>query len=133
MSQVKGKVSDRRTADYLEMSSPPTDGWLFAQAILGNPVRILQAPQKRDSDTDRFAEAIAERCSTRLPATKYLVVSESYFFSQAILGKPIDEAILSATDVTAARAITEAVWDPTVHPRGGFPQNPGWFSTTAGG
>jgi hypothetical protein len=70
------------------------------------------------------------------------VRTEAWYFAQEILGRPVTrparspeidahEAELRAfvRDITTVR---EADWDPAKHPRGGFPQNRGMFSTTWG-
>ena len=66
-------------------------------------------------------------------APKYVVVGESYLFAKTIKGEALDESLRHAVDVTPERYLHEARWNPADHPRGGFPQNRGWFSTTAGG
>jgi hypothetical protein len=132
MTQASRHPADRRKDRYVNMSEPPTRGFLFAQAILGNPVRVLRMAPQAMSDGERFVASTTDRTVNCPTAPTYAVVSEAYFFAQQILGMPLDESLRSATDVTPERFISEAGWNPADHPRGGFPQNPGWFSTTGG-
>jgi hypothetical protein len=67
---------------------------------------------------------------------------ETWLFAPALRGIPEKSALLALGCPAAqqellewVRAISteaEARWDPAKHPRGAFPQNRGWFSTTPG-
>jgi hypothetical protein len=124
---------DRRTVSYQEMSSPPTGDWLFAQCILGNPVRVFRLPPRELTDSEQFIESISDRRFPRPTEPTYVVVSEARLFAHECLGKPLEKSLRGATDITPAKYLSEAGWNPADHPRGGFAQNRGWFSTTAGG
>ncbi len=67
---------------------------------------------------------------------------DSWLFAQAILGNPVPAQSRQLTEALAEQELLEWVasistalegpWDPAKHPRGGFPQNRGWFSQTSG-
>jgi hypothetical protein len=133
MPRARRNARDRKTVDYLEMPEPPSDGLLFAQMIFGNPVRVFRTRPRELTDGERFTEAITGRPVNASHEPKFVVVNESYLFAQKILGKQLDKSLRPATEVTAGQFLSEAGWNPADHPRGGFPQNRGWFSATAGG
>jgi hypothetical protein len=121
MPRAKRNAGERESVDFLEMTSPPTAEWLFAQEILGNAVRVFRTRPRELTDGERFTEAITGQPVNASHEPKYVVVSESYLFAQKILGKPLDESLRSATEITPGQFLSEAGWNPADHPRGGFP------------
>lgn len=67
-------------------------------------------------------------------ATSTLPPSDAWLFAQALLGNPVpnyseQEHLEWVAEITGVR---EGSWDPAKHPKGGFPQNRGWFSRASG-
>ena len=62
MSPPSFPIGGKRTEpDFHEMSEPPSDSWLFAQAISGNRVRVLRVPPRQPTDSERLVEVITGR------------------------------------------------------------------------
>lgn len=136
--RARNAVSKNRASDAAN-ASPPSEAWLFAQAILGNPVPdaaraasdARAAQERRDwadavaPDRDRSNDPPADVSAASKP-------SEAWLFAQEILGKPVidrQELLQFVADITG---VSEGAWDPSKHPRGGFSQNRGWWSPTGG-
>ena len=133
--------------------SAPSESWLFAQELLGRPV---------DMPAGSAAEAIAERELRNWVEEISTDRDRPYYdFAGPARGAPADrelrEWVASITtdrggtddefqdperSATAEQELREWVasisnaretWDSALHPRGGFPENPGWFSPSGGG
>ncbi len=95
----------------------PSESWLFAQAILGNPIPDPQTVAKR---------AQAEREQLQWLAT----------FSprhEAQLRQLLQEEAAAqgpSNPWAPAPSSAQEAWDPSKHPRQGGPPNAGWFATT---
>jgi hypothetical protein len=98
----------------------PSDAWLFAQAILGASVSDV-------SD----AEARAERAQLEWLA-EFSTEHEGKLrrlLSEEAAGRERQERLERFAEIST---FGEGEWDPDRHPRGGYPQNRGWWSPASG-
>ena len=117
--------SVKRFAEELLGRLPSEDVKRFAEELLG------RLPSE---DVRRFAQQVKGAVQPPQGA--------GWRFAQQVLGSPAscsseqEESIAmeeSPTQVLGEdSALHEGTWDPAKHPRGGFSQNRGWFSLTAG-
>lgn len=101
----------------LSDTSPRSESWLFAQAILGNAIAsdVSLDAEARDRLTLEWAAQISTRAESKLHA---LQIQESR-----------NHEVLSPSAQFAAE-LREGTWDPSKHPRRGGPPNAGWFAPT---
>ena len=115
------------------LASEPGESWLFAQELLGRPVCRPPEPRAEtaaEREQREWVEAITDRDRSPWPV------------APALISKPIRLPTPPA-ETAAERELREWVesisnlrertWDSSKHPRGGFPENPGWFSPSGGG
>jgi hypothetical protein len=130
--------------------SAPTAAWLFAQAILGNPIPDPRAEAERsrhERELLEFAESISDRARDelrRVQAEEAQVrrdrellewvapISEKRERELRELQREEAEARQRYTRLIESLELQEAQWDPSKHPRRGGPPNAGWFATTGG-
>jgi hypothetical protein len=93
----------------------------FAQAILGRPV-----PSRNPEVRAREKLAQLEWLATFSPRHEEELRRLRREEAQA---REKQEHLAWLASISA---VSEAEWDPAKHPRGGFAQNRGWFSTTSG-
>jgi hypothetical protein len=133
--------------------SPPSETWLFAQAILGRPLPSLAANRadaqvKRDqlewlaSISVRHAEELRRQQSAEAEARRrraqlewlasISTEHESQLRSLLSRERETREAQARYEQLAEAYDVREAQWDPAKHPRLGGPPNAGWFANTGG-
>jgi len=135
----RGSLPTRHTANTGE-TSPLSDAQLFAHAVLGMPLKNANA----ERELLEFAAAISTQHSDQLLrarrpqgpiAAGASPQSEVQQFADALLGHPASDVAHRQELLEFVAAITtvhEAQWDSEKHPRGGYPQNRGWFSPADG-
>ena len=127
-------------------ASPPSEAWLFAQAILGKPIPsasqaeadarakreqlewLAQISPEHESQLRSLlgAEAEARRQRKQLEwlaqiSTEHEGKLRSLLQAEAETSEAQERLRRHAEDSN----VQEAQWDPVKHPRGAFPQNPG--------
>jgi len=132
-----GVSKDRNS--IAEDTSQPSASWLFAQAILGNPIpdSSRAASDARAARAHRqWLDAVApDRDRSNDPPTDVAAATDAsaaWQFAQAIQGKPVVDQQQHRQWLADISTMHEGEWDPSKHPRGGFPQNRGWWSSTGG-
>ncbi len=133
--------------------SPPSEAWLVAQQLLGKPIpnsAAAAAEARRDREHLEWLAQISTRHEAELRRLRgeeadarrrreqleWLAKISTRHKSEL---RKLQRVEAEAHDA-AARShafqesvnVQEADWDPAKHPRGSFPQNPGWFSPTGG-
>ncbi len=103
-------------------TSPPSEAWLFAQAVLGRPV-----PSASRAEAD--ARARREHLE--------LLAAISPEDARRVRGRLSEDVDAKAQQellewVAQISGVHEAEWDSAKHPRLGGPPNPGWWATTGG-
>jgi hypothetical protein len=115
-------------------TSTSNESWLFAQALLGNPIPRSREPGTNTNEDPEYREFLAAITTGR--ATSRTSEQEHREWLQAISTshERSSEDLQETKDWVASITTTyEGEWDPAKHPRGGFPENPGWFSPSGGG
>jgi len=110
--RIVKRASENGARGKLVEGDAPSEAWLFAQELLGNPV------------SDPFAEAAAAAEQELLEWLDDVTYDES--------GRRggVDYELLEW--LAAVTTIFEGPWDPSKHPRGGYAQNRGWWSPAGG-
>lgn len=110
-----------------------SEAWLFAQAVLGNPV-CQSSVRPHDADPQRelleWVRAIRPADDRVCGGTK-----PSREHNSPVQPDSVGETLWEQEHRRWLRdvlALREADWDPAEHPRGAFPQNRGWFSPKGG-
>jgi hypothetical protein len=134
----------------VDQASPPSEAWLFAQAILGNPLpdpRAADAHSRHERELLEFAASISDRARDELRRVQadeaqarrdrdllewVAPISEKHERELRELQQEEAEARHRYTRLIEALELQEAQWDPARHPRRGGPPNAGWFATTGG-
>ena len=131
--------------------SPPSEAWLFAQALLGNPVphagsTRAEAQAQREylqwlaeistdhehqlqSQLQADAAARAEREQLEWLAT---ISTEHERKLRTVLSKEAEEREAWRRAQQFSERLLEGDWDPSKHPRGAYAQNRGWWSPGSG-
>ncbi len=134
-------------------ASPPSEAWLFAQALLGKPVPspcVAEADARAEREHLAWLASISPQHERQL---RSLLSKEAEARAQRELLEwlatisPRHESQLRSLLVSEAQVrdaqermqwlaegshAQEAQWDPSKHPHGAFPQNRGWWSPTGG-
>lgn len=131
--------------------SPPSEAWLFAQAILGKPIPRIVNPRMEARVKREQLERLAHISPSNAEELRRMQSAEAEARRQRELLEWC--AQISAECETKLRALQreeaewregwqraeqftemllEGDWDPSQHPRGAFPQNHGWWSPTSG-
>jgi hypothetical protein len=153
----QGGIMDRyfrkETVPERAGASPPSEAWLFAQAVLGNPVpsaSAAEADARAKREQFEFLAAIAPERARELRGqlseeAESTAQREQLEWLAAI--SPRHESQLRSLLRTEAEVsesqehlswpaessdVQEAQWDPAKHPKGGIPRNRGWWSPTGG-
>jgi hypothetical protein len=132
-------------------ASPPSDAWLFAQALLGKPVSstsraeadsrakreqlewLAQISSRHEDQLRRSSSAEAEARREREQLEWLAKISTVHDSKLRTLLREEAESRESQQRVERlAEALLEGTWDPSKHPKGAFPQNRGWWSPTGG-
>ena len=127
--------------------SPPTEAWLFAQAILGKTVPRIVSPEAKARANREELERLAEYSSRhaeelrRLQATEAEARHDRELLEwaaqistraeeklRALQRKEAQERAGWRRAEQFAELLLEGSWDSSQHPRGGYPQNRGWWS-----
>jgi DNA-directed RNA polymerase subunit F len=139
----------KETAERAGASSP-SEAWLFAQALLDKPVpsaSAAEADARAKREHFEFLAAIAPERARELRGqlseeADATAQREQLEWLAAI--SPSHESQLRSLLRTEAEAqehlnwpaddsnAQEAQWDSAKHPKGGFPENRGWWSPTSG-
>ncbi len=145
--------SHRTRAVHLAEGSPKSQAWVFAQALLGNPIpnlvngarsaRVERAQLERlasisDLHRDRLHRLKSEETTAKREREQLewlAQISEEH--NQRLRALLMQEADARDSQQDVERLIEslevqEARWDPAKHPRRGGPPNAGWFATTGG-
>lgn len=132
--------------------SAPSEAWLFAQAILGNPIPNLSQHLPVSAAASRrqlklLAESSAEVAEElrQLDAAELKARRDRELLEWAAAISPEAEQKLRALERQQAEereswrraqeyaeTLLEGTWDASKHPRGGYPQNRGWWSPSSG-
>jgi hypothetical protein len=132
-------------------AAQPSESWLFAQAILGNPVPSASASEadaraKREywqwladilpeherqmcKHLSREDEAHRQR---ELLEWLACISQEHEYQLHALLRAEAEERERQQYVQQPGNTLLERTWDPSKHPKGAFPQNRGWWSPTTG-
>jgi hypothetical protein len=131
--------------------SPPSEAWLFAQAILGKPIPRIVSPETAARAKREELERLAQFSSRHAGELRSLQAAEAQArHDRELLEwaaqistecerklRPLQrqeaeerEAWLRAERY--AEQLLEERWDPSQHPRLGGPPNAGWWVTTKG-
>jgi len=133
--------------------SAPSEAWLFAQAILGNPIPNLSQHLPKSADSRRRQlELLAESSTEFAEELRQLDVAEvkarqdRELLEWAAAISPEAEQKLRALESQEAEereswrraqeyaeTLLEGTWDASKHPRGGYPQNRSWWSPGGAG
>jgi hypothetical protein len=135
-------------------ASPPSEAWLFAQALLGKPVPSPSRERTEARASREQLEWLAQISDRHAAQLRALQSAEAEARRQReqlewLAGiSPKHESQLRRLLASEAQArdaqarferfvegsnLQEALWDPSKHPRRGGPPNAGWFATTGGG
>ena len=154
-SRNTGRHESERTARGTAGTNGPSDVRRFAQAILGNPVSAVssadsEARANREREQLEWLARIStehERQLRRLLINEAAVRADRERLEWAagistdhgrmlrsLLGNEAEERDrLDRLEWLSERSnLQEADWDPDKHPRGGYPQNRGWWSPASG-
>jgi hypothetical protein len=132
--------------------SPPSEAWLFAQAILGKPITspsraeadaraereqlewLAQISPRHEDQLRRLRSTEAEARREREQLEWLATISEEHERKlQTLLWEEVEakEAQQRCEWFTEDQTAQEA-WDPSKHPRQGGPPNAGWWASTGG-
>ncbi len=149
MSQTVLSRRDSRSTTRTE----PTEAWLFAQILLGNPIRGGFRDQAHEHADRERLEWLAQISTVHAAQRRSLLEKEHHAREERarlewLAGiSPRHERALRRQLASEAEALEtrsrferfveawelqEAAWDPAKHPRQGGPPNAGWFATTGG-
>jgi hypothetical protein len=125
---------------------PPSEAWLFAQELLGNPVPAsaghdlaaeLEYREWLAQISPRHEEALRKRrhdeheLRRKREHLEWLAaVSKEH---EATLRDFLQQEAKSSGELQAHDQYAEEQWDPAKHPRRGGPPNAGWFAGGGGG
>ena len=131
--------------------APPSDAWLFAQAILRKPISRIVSPQAKALAERRELERLAQFSTSHAKALRSLQTAEAGARRDRQLLEWAAQISTQAEDKLRAlqrkeaeerdawggaeqfvATLLEGNWDPSKHPRGAFPQNRGWWSPRGG-
>ncbi len=110
-----GRTAQRWPGD-IARESMRTDTWLFAQAILGDPVTNFRESEPHETAENELREWL-EAITYPSPTAGFKGASQQRHLEWL-------------AEITSSCA---SDWDSSKHPRGALPENPGWFSPTGGG
>jgi DNA-directed RNA polymerase subunit F len=132
-------------------ASPPSEAWLFAQALLGKPVPSASSAQadaraKREhlewlaqispEDARRVRGQLSEEAEARAQRKQLewlaAISPEHERKLRSLLQAEASETHERLKWLSEDAAVHEAQWDPAKHPRLAGPPNPGWWATTGG-
>jgi hypothetical protein len=134
-------------------ASPPSEAWLFAQALLGKPVPSpsrARTEARANREQLEWLAQISDRHAAQLRALQsaerearrqheqlewLAQISDDHERKvRTLLREEAEarEAQQRYEQFTEAWTAQEAQWDPSKHPRLGGPPNAGWFATTGG-
>ncbi len=132
-------------------ASPPSEAWLFAQALLGKPVPSTSSAQadaraKREhlewlaqispEDARRVRGQLSEEAEARAQRKQLewlaAISPEHERKLRSLLQAEASETHERLKWLSEDAAVHEAQWDPAKHPRLAGPPNPGWWATTGG-
>jgi hypothetical protein len=103
--------------------STPSDAWLFAQALLGNVPLTVSEPGANPGAKREHLAWLAKVSTEHQRRVRGLLEAE------ADARKRQDHLEWLGRILTEQ----EGDWDPAKHPRGGYPENRGWFSPAGTG
>ncbi len=115
------------------LASEASESWLFTQELSGKPVsRPPEPPPEMAAKREQreWVESITDRDRSRWPVAPALISTPTRSPTppaETAAERELREWVESIT------GIREVTWDPALHPRGGFAENPGWFSPSNGG
>ncbi len=131
--------------------SPPSEAWLFAQALLGKPVPSASATQadaraereqlewlahispRHQQELQRLRGAEAEARRQREQLEWLATISEEHEYKLHTLLSEEAEALEGQRRAEQfAEMLLEGDWDPSKHPRLGGPPNAGWWASSGG-
>jgi hypothetical protein len=136
-----------------DSKSPPSEAWLFAQAILGKPLpnpAAAAAEARRKCEQLEFLASISDRHAAEL---RRLQSDEAEARRQRELliwvagistrhEQQLRDLLASEAEARQAQRryerfvveqqLHEVIWDPSKHPRLGGPPNAGWWARTSG-
>lgn len=112
----------RKNAAYSASGATPDDTWLFAQAVLGNPIPDPSAAARRARADREQLEWLA------------LISDEHEGKLRALLREEAEaRELLRRRERFSEDWTSQEQWDPSKHPRQGGPPNAGWFASTGNG
>ncbi|MBI3837461.1 MAG: AHH domain-containing protein [Planctomycetia bacterium] len=131
--------------------SPPSEAWLFAQAILGKPIPSIINPETAARAKREELERLAQFSSRHADELRRLQAAEAEARHKreilewaAGISTRAEEKLRALQRKEAeeregwrraehfTEMLLEGDWDPSKHPRLGGPPNAGWWATTDG-
>jgi hypothetical protein len=144
--------NDRHTVQDSD-NSPPSEAWLFAQAILGKPIpRVAsrEANVRADREFQDFVASISPEYNRRLQdeqAARAAAAADRELLQWAAqisarAQRQLEQLLAAEAEARESQQraeaflealhAQEAYWDPSKHPRLGHDPNAGWFAMTGG-
>jgi hypothetical protein len=140
-----------KSADSAD-DAPPSEAWLFAQAILGKPIPRVVSPESKARAKREELEHLAQFSTRQADELKRLDAAEAEARHdreilewaagistraeaklRALQCKEAEEREAWRRAEQFAEQLLEGNWDPSKHPRLGGPPNAGWWAATNGG
>ena len=131
--------------------SPPSEAWLFAQAVLGMPIPRFANPKTAGASKREELERLAQFSSRHAEELRKLqsdeiteadnrellewaaqISTRTEDTLRALQWKEAEEREAWRNAEQFAEILLEGNWDPSKHPRLGGPPNAGWWATTCG-
>ena len=132
-------------------ASPPSEAWLFAQALLGKPIpsaSAAEAEARRQRERLEWLASISDRHALELRRLQSAETearrdrerlewlaqfsTEHERKLRTLLREEAESREGWRRAEQFAEQLLEGSWDPSKHPKGAFPQNRGWWSPTGG-
>jgi len=132
--------SASRSADKAAADWEADEAWRFAQELLGQPTSRAPRPGVDATARDELREWVASITTPSWPRSARETPDEELLEWVAAIttpswGSPARENLSPEylEWIAAITGVDEGQWDPAKHPRGGYPQNRGWWSPGGGG
>jgi hypothetical protein len=129
--------------------SPPSEAWLFAQAIQGKPIPKIVGPGTQSRGKREELERLAQFSTRHAEELRRLQAAEAKARHEreilewaagisthaeeklrALRCKEAEERGAWRRAESFVESLLEGSWDPSQHPRLGGPPNAGWWSTS---